>query len=271
MTSNKYPLNIVEKPEGRFVPYEEVLPLLKIIQLQEALLAKQAEQMEAIGAGGVSGKLITSPEAAEQVTIQTVASDNAAIDYEALYEQMCERCDALDAELAKHEQKEQVEKTKDIGARLTSHRFRLDEAKVAEPVSEHPDDAAVDAFAAQMKTKLAKKRADGRGGWQACSAQHLSNLLREHVHKGDPIDVANLAMMLHQNGQRIDPVSVPSDYWREKVDEIANNIGEALNASDNQLLVDDISVYVTQLFELTRYGNAAPEPDGRKGAKHTSS
>lgn len=74
----------------------------------------------------------------------------------------------------------------------------------AEPVSQHPDDAAVDAFAATMKAKLAKKRAEGRGGWQMCSAGDLSRLLREHVEKGDPVDVANLAMMLSQNGQRIE-------------------------------------------------------------------
>ena len=43
MISNQKPVNIVEKPDGRFVLYDEVLPLLKMIQLQEALLAKQAE------------------------------------------------------------------------------------------------------------------------------------------------------------------------------------------------------------------------------------
>lgn len=51
--------DIIEKADGRFVLYDEVLPLLKIIQLQEALLAKQAVEMEAIGAGGVSGQQIT--------------------------------------------------------------------------------------------------------------------------------------------------------------------------------------------------------------------
>lgn len=83
----------------------------------------------------------------------------------------------------------------------------------AEPVNEHPDDAAVDGFAAAMKAKLAKKRAEGRGGWQACDAAYLSELLRGHVEKGDPVDVANLAMMLHQNGQHItlvEPVKVSS-------------------------------------------------------------
>lgn len=72
-----------------------------------------------------------------------------------------------------------------------------------EPVSQHPDDEAVDAFAATMKAKLAKKRTEGRGNWQMCTSTYLSRLLREHVEKGDPVDVANLAMMLHQNGQCI--------------------------------------------------------------------
>ncbi|NYT68749.1 hypothetical protein [Pusillimonas noertemannii] len=68
---------------------------------------------------------------------------------------------------------------------------------------EHPDDVAVQAFAQAMKSKLAKKRADGRGGWQQCDANTLSSMLSDHVAKGDPVDVANLAMMLHQNGQSI--------------------------------------------------------------------
>lgn len=69
---------------------------------------------------------------------------------------------------------------------------------------QHPDDASVDRFATAMKAKLAKKRDEGRGGWQGASAEYLSQQLRDHVDKGDPVDVANLAMMLHQNGQRIE-------------------------------------------------------------------
>jgi hypothetical protein len=69
-----------------------------------------------------------------------------------------------------------------------------------------PDDVAVDAFAAAMKAKLKRAREEkGRGGWQDMSATELSAMLREHVEKGDPVDVANLAMMLHQNGQGITP------------------------------------------------------------------
>ncbi|MGR3481638.1 hypothetical protein [Salipiger marinus] len=72
----------------------------------------------------------------------------------------------------------------------------------------HFDDIAVDRFAAAMKTKLAKKRADGRGGWEdklACSQQFLSDLLRGHANKPDPVDVGNFAMMLHQRGEEIAP------------------------------------------------------------------
>lgn len=72
--------------------------------------------------------------------------------------------------------------------------------------AEHPDDIAVDRFAAAMKAKLAQKRREGRGGWQnrdECSAERLSSMLRDHVGKGDPVDVANFAMMLHQRGDRI--------------------------------------------------------------------
>ena len=67
----------------------------------------------------------------------------------------------------------------------------------------HLDDIAVDQFAAAMKAKLAKKRIEGRGGWQDMSAGELSQLLHEHVEKGDPLDVANFCMMLHQNRQAI--------------------------------------------------------------------
>lgn len=70
----------------------------------------------------------------------------------------------------------------------------------------HPDDLAVDRFATAMKAKLAKKRAEGRSGWDRkdeCSAEDLTYMLVQHIWKGDPLDVGNLAMMLHQRGERI--------------------------------------------------------------------
>lgn len=73
---------------------------------------------------------------------------------------------------------------------------------------EYRDNYAVDQFAMAMKVKLAQKRLEGRGGWDRkdeCSQGFLSQLLREHIDKGDPIDVANFAMMLHQRGERISP------------------------------------------------------------------
>lgn len=77
---------------------------------------------------------------------------------------------------------------------------------MSETNAPHPDDIAVDRFAAAMKAKLAKKRAEGYGGWdnpKDCTIEHLSRLLIKHVGKGDPIDVGNLAMMIHQRGERI--------------------------------------------------------------------
>lgn len=83
----------------------------------------------------------------------------------------------------------------------------------------HPDALAVDRFAAAMKRKLAQKRAEGRDGWEdkdQCSGEFLSHLLREHVEKGDPLDVGNLAMMLHQRGEKISPAPPASTELREE-------------------------------------------------------
>ena len=74
------------------------------------------------------------------------------------------------------------------------------------PHHRHEDDLAVDRFADAMKSKLAKKRLQGYGGWsdpEDCSGAFLSDLLSSHVEKGDPVDVANFSMMLHQRGERI--------------------------------------------------------------------
>lgn len=69
---------------------------------------------------------------------------------------------------------------------------------------QHPDDLAVDRFAAAMKAKLAKQRAKGYGGWddtQQCPTERLQAMLVDHVAKGDPVDVANFAMMLWSRGE----------------------------------------------------------------------
>jgi hypothetical protein len=70
-------------------------------------------------------------------------------------------------------------------------------------VPDHSDDIAVDKFAAAMKEKMAKSRAKGRSGWDdplQCSGGDLASMLVQHIKKGDPVDVANFCMMLHQRG-----------------------------------------------------------------------
>jgi len=79
-------------------------------------------------------------------------------------------------------------------------------APVTQQAPAHPDDAAVDALAALMKAKLAEKRAKGYGGWNnksLCPQQRLSDMLRAHVDKGDPVDVANFCAMLSARGEGI--------------------------------------------------------------------
>lgn len=70
-----------------------------------------------------------------------------------------------------------------------------------------PDNVAVDRFAEALKQKLAMARAKGRGGWQTCSKEDLSRMLREHVEKGDPRDVANFCMFLWSLGHGIAPAA----------------------------------------------------------------
>lgn len=73
-------------------------------------------------------------------------------------------------------------------------------------MNQHSDDIAVDKFAKAMKAKLAKKRAEGYGGWDnpdECTVRYLAGLLAAHIEKGDPVDIANFAMMLfHRKGGR---------------------------------------------------------------------
>ncbi|WP_416046701.1 hypothetical protein [Cupriavidus basilensis] len=67
----------------------------------------------------------------------------------------------------------------------------------------HTDDLAVDKLASAQKAKLALCRTMGRRGWDSpleCSIELLANLLAEAVGKGDPVDIANYAAMLHSRG-----------------------------------------------------------------------
>lgn len=106
-------------------------------------------------------------------------------------------------------------------------------------VGVHPDDAAVDRFAVAMKAKLADARAKGRGGWQGDEPgmqQRLSDMLRTHVEKGDPRDVANFAMFLHQRYESILPAHQPALVLDDELPGMwsqSDFMGGATDAADN--------------------------------------
>ncbi|MDR6394663.1 hypothetical protein [Herbaspirillum seropedicae] len=89
-----------------------------------------------------------------------------------------------------------------LGVRGTAHPV-VSLQVAADAEVKHPDDIAVDQFAEVMKAKLADARAKGRAGWQHCDPAELSYMLREHVEKGDPRDVANFCMFLWSLGKPI--------------------------------------------------------------------
>lgn len=80
-----------------------------------------------------------------------------------------------------------------------------------QPVLEAFDDTCVDKLAFDMKVKMDYSReVKGRSGWfdkKQCTIEQLSSMLRNHVEKGDPVDVANFCMMLHHRGERISTVT----------------------------------------------------------------
>ena len=105
-----------------------------------------------------------------------------------------------------------------LGVRGTAH--PVVSLQVAADVAvKHPDDVAVDQFAEVMKAKLADARAKGRSGWQECDPAELSYMLREHVEKGDPRDVANFCMFLWSLGKPIGDTVLPiSGYALQKAE-----------------------------------------------------
>ncbi len=90
------------------------------------------------------------------------------------------------------------------------------------------DETAVAYLATAMNTKLARARAKGRSGWGSpeCTQQHLSNLLREHVEKGDPVDVANFCAFLAARGEGIAPRQCLA-----QIEEPAQPVAEICSAS----------------------------------------
>lgn len=68
----------------------------------------------------------------------------------------------------------------------------------------HTDDVSVNRFCVAMIEKLAKKRDEGRSGWddpQECTLGMLAEMLVSHLAKGDPVDIANFCMMVWTRGE----------------------------------------------------------------------
>ncbi|MEE5139121.1 hypothetical protein V2J83_26860 [Pseudomonas alliivorans] len=87
-------------------------------------------------------------------------------------------------------------------------------------INQHPDNQAVDTFAAAMKTKLAEARAKGRHDWSESWVQdkQLAELMVGHIPKGNAgnfEDIANFAMMLHQRGA--DPMELTLAFNKAKL------------------------------------------------------
>jgi hypothetical protein len=84
---------------------------------------------------------------------------------------------------------------------------------------EHFDDHAVRQFGKMMAEKMAASRAKGRSGWDdpsRCSVEYLRELLHDHLAKGDPVDVANICMML----RHYDASTAPTQPSPEDVDDL---------------------------------------------------
>lgn len=88
------------------------------------------------------------------------------------------------------------------------------------------DDNGVNALACAMKSKLAAKRAEGYGGWNKpddCAVEHLAKLLLDHLPKGDPVDIANFAMMLFNREGGAEALrvaaAIPADELRSPEDD----------------------------------------------------
>lgn len=61
------------------------------------------------------------------------------------------------------------------------------------------DHLGVRRFTREMHRKMTKKRHQGYGGWNLpaqCTVESLTNMLADHLRKGDMIDIANFAMMI---------------------------------------------------------------------------
>ena len=129
----------------------------------------------------------------------------------------------------------------------------------------HPDDLAVDRFAVRMKAKLRRSRElKHRDGWETAGAGTLSHLLREHVAKGDPLDVAIFATMLSHLDAEIAPAMSYQVRTHEWVEACFGPEGQALQTRAQRFceealeLVQAAGLSRDHAHQLVRYVYSRP-------------
>lgn len=124
-------------------------------------------------------------------------------------------------------------------------------AFMGEPVVPHSDNVAVDRFAKEMKKKLAVARSKGRGGWEEPDLQlQLSDALRAHTDKGDPVDVANFCCFLWNRGEGIAPAKLPPTHVLDVMAEIERALAKFPTWPNDP--IHAVAVLGEEFGELTR-------------------
>lgn len=143
------------------------------------------------------------------------------------------------------------------------------------------DHEAVRNLSCAMMSKLQDSRSKGRSGWNdktQCSAEHLSQLLREHVEKGDPVDVANFCAFLSARGEGIAPQTTPiaaavPGGWQELAARVMDALADAQDRT-NAKYPEHVKCYpswetkprhlrwLAEMFRTGKpIGNGAGQPD----------
>ena len=76
----------------------------------------------------------------------------------------------------------------------------LQEEFISAISNEKADEMMVESVSQAMLIKLCKKRNEGRGGWHRLHEiknENFINMLKDHIDKGDMVDVLNFAAMIH--------------------------------------------------------------------------
>jgi len=84
-------------------------------------------------------------------------------------------------------------------------RYHLPDILKATAVEQHPDDEAVDKFAAAMHARMTECRLKGKEGWddpERCPLVELEHRVSVALMDAQWVDVANFAMMLWARGAK---------------------------------------------------------------------